>query len=139
MIPVIIICHGNLAVELKKTAELIIGSIDNIEAISFAKNEDCETLREKLDSTVAKYSNADGIIIFTDIFGGSCTNVCNKYLDKDNIEIIAGVNLSILLETITMRTALKFHQIIDKIRDIQNNAIIIVKDKIGGKVNIKNR
>lgn len=130
MIGIIIITHGNLATEFKNTAQMIMGNIENIEAIDFLKKESVETLETKLKEKIAKFKDAEGIIIFTDIFGGSCLNVAASFLGHKSVEIIAGINLPLLLETINLRAVMPYEKLIEKLKDIQPSLVVFAKDKL---------
>jgi PTS system mannose-specific IIA component len=101
MIKAFIITHGNFGKELVAVAENILETPIDIESISFDWQEDGNKSYSKIENHLKKYHDKD-IIIFTDMFGGSPTNICFKFHSK-NIEIITGINLPGLLKFLTYK------------------------------------
>jgi|YelNatPaOPRAMG01_1025707.scaffolds.fasta_scaffold01039_21 PTS system mannose-specific IIA component len=101
MTGILIISHFTLAESLKQTAELIIGKRENVSTLSLSKNEKVETFAERLKNEVDKLNKGSGVIIFSDMFGGTTSNVAlSLFADDDNIKIITGFNLPIVIEAI---------------------------------------
>ena len=102
MIHIVVLTHGALGHELLKTCEMIIGKQDGIDVltvqIGMSLNEITEQLDEIINDTSKKY-----ILIFTDMFGGSPSNIAMSYLGDDNIEVLTGVNLPMLLKALSIR------------------------------------
>lgn len=101
MIKSLIITHGNLGKELVKVCEKILEKSIDIESICFDWKEDGTSAINKVESFIEK-NKENKIMIFTDMFGGSPSNICFKFVNK-NIEIITGINLPGLLKFITYR------------------------------------
>lgn len=101
MIKAFIITHGNLGKELLAVAEAILETPVDIECIAFDWREDGTKSVHRIENHLKKYEN-DDIIIFTDMFGGSPTNICFKFHGK-HVEIITGINLPGLLKFITCK------------------------------------
>jgi mannose PTS system EIIA component len=101
MIKAFIITHGNLGKELVAVAEGILETPIDIESIAFDWKEDGTKSFHKIENILKKHAN-DDIIIFTDMFGGSPTNICFKFHSK-KIEIITGINLPGLLKFLTYK------------------------------------
>jgi PTS system mannose-specific IIA component len=101
---IIVISHGNLAEELINTSRGIIGHYPDIEAVTFMPGESLSSLSKKLKDCVNRVNKGDGVVILTDLFGGSCSNVCGMLLDAPYpIEILTGINLPMLLTLIAYR------------------------------------
>ncbi len=101
MIKAFIITHGNLGKELVEVARSILETPIDIECISFDWREDGTKTLNKIQHNLKKYED-DDIIIFTDMFGGSPTNICFQF-DRKNIEILTGINLPGLLKFLTYK------------------------------------
>ena len=71
MVGILVVAHGNLAESLIETAELIVGHIDGVKACSFCQGSDVEKLRKMLKNSIKEVNNGDGVIILTDMFGGT--------------------------------------------------------------------
>jgi PTS system mannose-specific IIA component len=102
MIGIVILTHGALGLELLRTAEMIIGKQDKVDILSVQNGSSLSELASNLDSLKEKYQN-DGLLILTDMFGGSPSNVAMAYLDNKNVEVITGVNLPMLIKAFTTR------------------------------------
>jgi PTS system mannose-specific IIA component len=102
MIEYIIITHGSLALELLKTCEMIIGKQDRVYIITVQTGASLQNIADELDKIIEN-SKENGIIIFTDMFGGSPSNIAMSYLKNEDVEVITGVNLPMLIKAFALR------------------------------------
>ena len=100
MIGVLVVTHGNLAKELVHSARTIIGEIKNVQAVSIDWDDNVVEAREKIAKAIKKVDFGRGALILTDMFGGTPTNISLTFLKKNEVEIVTGVNLPMLLELI---------------------------------------
>ena len=128
---ILIISHGFLAQALVETVELIVGKLSDVFYINFPKEKNLSYLEKNLGEFVTRHKK-NNIIIFIDICGGSCLNVCYKYLNRKNIRIFSGINLPILLETVTNKDYLSFSELINKIKEKISSAMIDINEKADG-------
>ncbi|HUF16484.1 MAG TPA: PTS sugar transporter subunit IIA [Thermoanaerobaculia bacterium] len=98
MIGGLIVTHGHLAHELLNAAQTIEGELTGIEAVPLDWNDTVEQAREKIQEALERLGNEHGVIIFTDMFGGTPSNISLSFLEKDRIEIITGVNLPMIVK-----------------------------------------
>jgi PTS system mannose-specific IIA component len=103
MLDVVIITHGLFGEELFQSSEMIVGKQGNVHCLSVLPGKQLSEVVEELDNVIKKASG--GIIILTDMFGGSPSNVAFSYAGKSNIEIISGVNMPMLLKVFSGRLA----------------------------------
>ena len=103
MIGIIIITHGNLALELKSAMEYILGIQKNIEIISIKSDDDLEIKKADLEEIIEKVNENIGTIILTDMFGGTPSNLAMSFLEVGKVEIISGANLPMLVKLIGLR------------------------------------
>ena len=103
MIGIIIVTHGNLALELKSSMEHILGIQKNIEIISIKPDDDLDIKKSDLEESIKKVTKDSGTIILTDMFGGTPSNLAISFLKIGKIEIISGVNLPMLVKLIGSR------------------------------------
>ncbi len=130
MIKAFIITHGNLGKELVTVAEGILETKSGIDCIAFDWKEDGSKSLNKIQSFLDTYEGND-IIIFTDMFGGSPTNICFKF-HKKNIEIITGINLPGLLKFITNRDKeMSFKALVKEIKKGAIDGINIIGEYLG--------
>ncbi|MEZ4527575.1 MAG: PTS fructose transporter subunit IIA [Desulfobacterales bacterium] len=104
MTGIVIVTHGLLAETLIGTVELITGSRpDAVTAVSIMPNEDADRLREKIIKGIKAVNRKKGILIFTDMFGGTPSNLSYSLLEEGQVEVLSGVNLPILLRAVEER------------------------------------
>jgi len=104
MVAIVVGTHGNFSRELIRTCEMILGKIKNIGAVTLEPGESADDLVEKYKSTIKSLDAKGGVVFITDLFGGSPYNAaCKIAMEKDNIGVVAGVNLSMALEVFSLQ------------------------------------
>jgi PTS system mannose-specific IIA component len=104
MTGILVVTHANLASSLIETLELILGKEQkNLYPISIDIKEDPDSLRKKIKQGIAKVMTDNGVLIFTDMFGGTPSNLAYSFLEEGKVEVISGVNLPLLLKAVTAR------------------------------------
>jgi PTS system mannose-specific IIA component len=98
MVGGVIVSHGQLGEEMIRTAEMIVGKIPNITSVSIDVTTDVESSREQIRQAIQLVNNGSGVIILTDMFGGTPSNISLSFLDESNVEVITGVNLAMLIQ-----------------------------------------
>lgn len=98
MIGALIVTHGNLAHELLNAARQIEADVSGIEAVSLEWNETVDASREKIAEALQRVGHDRDVIIFTDMFGGTPSNISLSFLDKGHVEIVTGVNLPMVVK-----------------------------------------
>ena len=107
MTGILLVTHGDLGTTLIETVELILGKEpDHLLAVSIDIKQDPDNLRKKIQKGISKIRTDNGVIIFTDMFGGTPSNLSYSFLEEGQIEVISGVNLPILLRALTARKKL---------------------------------
>ena len=102
MIGGLIVTHGRLAIELLNAAEMIVGEIHHIAAVSLGWHDDVDMATSMLEKALDRVKTPDGVLILTDMFGGTPTNIASTFLDNENVEIVTGVNLPMLIKLAQM-------------------------------------
>ena len=132
MIKAFIITHGNLGKEMIAVAEEILETTSDIDCISFDWKENGSKALNKIEAYLKKFEG-NNIIIFTDMFGGSPTNICFKFHRK-NIEIITGINLPGLLKFLTYRDKnMGFKALVKEIKKGAIDGVNIISEYLGEK------
>lgn len=103
MIGALVVTHGDLARELVGAAGRILGKIDRLEAVPIGWDEDVDSARRMILDAVARVSGPDGVLILTDMFGGTPANLSLSFLQRGKVEIVTGVNLPMLIRLCKMR------------------------------------
>jgi len=102
MIGGLIVTHGRLAIELLNAAEMIIGEIHHITAVSLGWHDDVAMATSMIEKAIERVQSPDGVLILTDMFGGTPTNIASTFLDPGKIEVVTGVNLPMLIKLAQM-------------------------------------
>jgi PTS system mannose-specific IIA component len=94
----VIVSHGKVANELLAAAETVVGELHQIAAVSIGWNDDVETAKNEIANAIKKVSKGNGVLLLTDMFGGTPTNISAMFLADGNVEIITGVNLPMVIK-----------------------------------------
>lgn len=98
MVGILIITHCNMAAELLKTAEFIVGGLDAVKGLSIDPQKDVESVRKEIEKAMKQVDRGEGILILTDMFGGTPSNISLSFLEEGKVEVLSGVNLPMLLK-----------------------------------------
>ncbi len=136
MIGVLITTHGNLGSELIKAAELIRGSLKGIVHVSVDQTKGVEDLKKEISTAIKKLDQGQGVLILTDLFGGTPSNISLSFLKEGKVEVITGVNLPMLLKLPDIREGIQLKEFARSIKDygIKNISLAseILSKKTGG-------
>lgn len=103
MIGMVLVSHGCLSVALREALEHVVGPQQNIATVSVEADSDIETQRREIAARVAEVDTGDGVVVLTDMFGGTPCNLSMSMLERRNVEVIAGVNLPLLVKLTKVR------------------------------------
>jgi len=115
MIGGVIVSHGKLAEELLNALTIIIGEAVNIEAISIGWYDDVEESKKKINKSLKSVDQKNGVVIFTDMFGGTASNLSFSFLKNDQVEIITGVNLPMLIKFVSLQRSNNLKEVVKKV------------------------
>ncbi|MCG8604976.1 PTS sugar transporter subunit IIA [bacterium] len=103
MIGLVLVTHGRLAEEFVAATEHVVGPQSHVETICIGPDDDMEQRRKDILAAVDAVDTGNGVILLTDMFGGTPSNLAISIIDKDNVEVIAGINLPMLIKLATER------------------------------------
>jgi PTS system mannose-specific IIA component len=133
MIGIVIVTHSQLGDALIGAAEFIIGSRPgSIESISIDLSENAEKLRGKIDRGIKKVMGQEGVIILTDMFGGTPSNLSYSFLEEGHIEVLSGVNLPILIQAVNMRKKMELDQLAANLETFGKKSISLASGILKG-------
>jgi PTS system mannose-specific IIA component len=115
MIGGVIVSHGKLAEELLNALTIIIGEVMNIEAISIGWYDDVDESKKKISQSLKRVNQKNGVVIFTDMFGGTASNLSFSFLKNNQVEIITGVNLPMLIKFVSLQRSNNLKEVAKKI------------------------
>ena len=104
MIGLVLVTHGRLAEEFRHAVEHVVGSQENFETIAIGADDDIEQRRRDIVEAVARADTGAGVIILTDMFGGTPSNLAISVMEPGRVEVIAGMNLPMLIKLTSVRT-----------------------------------
>lgn len=116
MVGGVIVSHGQLGEELINTAEMIVGKIPHITAVSIDVTTDVDSSREQIRRAISSVNKGSGVIIFTDMFGGTPSNISLSFLDEAHVEVITGVNLAMLIQLSMSNKDEPFHDLVKTLK-----------------------
>ena len=105
MIGVVVVTHGQLATELVNAAEMIVGDLPQFTAVSIGWHDDVNDAREDIAQAIERVRGDAGVLLLTDMFGGTPSNLGMTFLENDRIEVITGVNLPMLIKLASLRSS----------------------------------
>src|ERR1041384_8118112 len=102
MIGGLIVTHGRLGIEVLNAAETIVGEIHHITVVSLGWHDDVDMATTMIEKALERVRTPDGVLILTDMFGGTPTNISSTFLDQGKVEIVTGVNLPMLIKFVQL-------------------------------------
>jgi mannose PTS system EIIA component len=133
MIGVVVVTHGQLATELVNGAEAIVGDLPQFAAVSIGWHEDTEDAREEIAQAIARVRQDQGVLILTDMFGGTPSNLAMTFLAQGGIEVVTGVNLPMLIKLASMTEQADVLAVAREMREHGRNAIWVASDLLRGE------
>jgi PTS system mannose-specific IIA component len=128
MIGVVVVTHGQLAAELVNAAETIVGDIPQFAAVSIGWHDDVEDARGEIRQAIQRVQGPEGVLLLTDMFGGTPANVGLTFLEANTVEVITGVNLPMLIKLAGLRASSDLLAVAREVRDTGRNAIWVASD-----------
>jgi PTS system mannose-specific IIA component len=113
----VIVTHGHLAGELLAAAGMIIGPISHITAVSIGWHDDVDAARDEVQRAITRVSQGAGVLLLTDMFGGTPTNIASMFLEEGAVEVVTGVNLPMVIKLASSSTEDPLAEVARKICD----------------------
>lgn len=133
MIGLVIVTHGGLAQEFRAAMEHVVGPQRQIETVQIGPEDDMEMRRNEIVQAVAKVQSGDGVIVLTDMFGGTPSNLAISVMDETKVEVIAGINLPILVKLAGLRADTSLADAITQARDAGRKYIKVASQELSGE------
>mgnify|MGYP001227066316 CR=1 FL=1 len=132
MIGVVVVTHGQLAVELVNAAEMIVGDLPQFTAVSMGWHDDMDDARGEIEQAIDRVRGDAGVLLLTDMFGGTPSNLALTFLETHRVEVITGVNLPMLIKLASLRSSQDLLAVAREMRDHGRNAIWVASDLMRG-------
>tara|TARA_B100000678_G_C17981687_1_gene411291 strand:+ start:234 stop:644 length:411 start_codon:yes stop_codon:yes gene_type:complete len=133
MIGLVVVTHGKLAVEFIAALEHVVGPQSAVRTICIGPDDDMEKRRKEILSSVEKVDSGKGVILLTDMFGGTPSNLAISIMDQTNVEVIAGVNMPMLIKLASNRKAGSLKKVALEAQDAGRKYINIASGLLDGK------
>ncbi len=128
MIGVVVVTHGQLATELVNAAEMIVGDLPQFAAVSIGWHDDANDARDEIGEAISRVQGPSGVLILTDMFGGTPSNLGITFLESQRVEVITGVNLPMLIKLASLQSSSDLLGVAREMREHGRNAIWVASD-----------
>jgi mannose PTS system EIIA component len=133
MIGLVIVTHGGLANEFRAAVEHVVGPQTQLDTISIAPEDDAEARRRDILNACLRVDSGSGVILLTDMFGGTPSNLSISVMDDANVEVIAGVNLPMLIKLATVRRDCDLRKAVDLAKEAGRKYISVASQVLSGE------
>ncbi|SRR5690554_3505400 len=134
MVGLLIVTHGKMASGLLNAVEMIIGKHDNVAALELSEQDQVEAFKQRIEQALDDVQGDDGVIIFVDMLGATPFNLSARVaLERDNVEVITGVNLPLLLEIIMQREHASFKQLVAMAQEVGADSIKVLSQSLAAQ------
>ena len=113
MIGLVLVTHGRLAEELRSAMEHVVGAQRNVATVCIGADDDMEGRRHDIEDCIARVDAGDGVVLLTDMFGGTPSNLAISMMDRKGVEVLAGVNLPMLVKLAKVRSSQTLAEAVD--------------------------
>ncbi|MEP0321672.1 PTS sugar transporter subunit IIA [Bauldia litoralis] len=133
MIGLVLVTHGKLAVEFRSALEHVVGAQTQIETVSIGPDDDVEKRRQDILNAVGRVNDGSGVILLTDMFGGTPSNLAISVMEAGTVEVIAGANLPMLIKLASVRSEKPLAEAIADAQDAGRKYINVASQVLNGK------
>ena len=123
-----VVTHGQLATELVNAAEMIVGDLPRFTAVSIGWHDEVGDAREDIAQAIERVRGDGGVLLLTDMFGGTPSNLAMTFIEKDRVEVITGVNLPMLIKLSAVRSSTDLLAVAREMREHARDAIWVASD-----------
>lgn len=132
MIGIVVVTHGQLATELLNATETIVGELPRFTAVSIGWHDETADARDAIAQAVASVQQGDGVLVLTDMFGGTPSKLAMTFLGQDNVEVLTGVNLPMLISLAGRSEQANLLDVAREARERARSAIWVASDLLRG-------
>jgi len=134
MIGMILVTHGRLAEEFVHAMEHVVGRQDNVATICIGPNDDIEARRKEIARAIGEVDSGNGVVVLTDLFGGTPSNLAISLMEAGKVEVIAGINLPMLIRLAVARKTMGVVEAARAARDAGRNYITVASEYLEQEV-----
>jgi PTS system mannose-specific IIA component len=133
MIGAVVVSHGNLGTELVRAAEIIVGKIEGIVAVDIPPSMGMEEIHSAVEGALRTVEDGSGVLLMTDMFGGTPSNIALSFLGTHPVEVVTGVNLPMMVKFPIARGTLPLDELARHLQDCGQRSIMIPGDMLKKK------
>jgi PTS system mannose-specific IIA component len=133
MIGMVLVTHGRLALEFRAALEHVVGPQSQIETITIGPDDDMDQRRRDIVDAVKRVDSGDGVVVLTDMFGGTPSNLALSVMDGGKTEVVAGINLPMLIKLASCRQDCDLDQAVVQAQDAGRKYINVASRVLAGK------
>jgi PTS system mannose-specific IIA component len=133
MVGILIVSHGRLAEALITSVQFLVGSLQKIRGVSIWPKDKGKEVRDRIQREIKEVDDGDGVVILTDVLGGTPTNLSISFLEKEKVEVVTGVNMPMLLTLSSYRKGRSLREIGKLVKKSGRRSIILAREILGRK------
>ena len=133
MIGMVLVTHGHLATEFRAALEHVVGPQRDIETITIGPEDDMEQRRQDIVAAVATVDSGQGVVLLTDMFGGTPSNLAISVMDRARVEVVAGINLPMLIKLASVREGVNLEPAVTQAQEAGRKYINIASRVLNAK------
>jgi PTS system mannose-specific IIA component len=133
MIGMVLVTHGHLATEFRSALEHVVGPQRQLETVTIGPDDDMERRRADIMKAVASVDTGEGVVVLTDMFGGTPSNLAISVMDGANVDVVAGINLPMLIKLASVREEASLGQAVTQAQDAGRKYISVASRILSGK------
>ena len=133
MIGMVLVTHGHLATEFRAALEHVVGPQKQIETITIGPEDDMEQRRKDIIQAVQQVETGSGVVVLTDMFGGTPSNLAISVMEGSNVDVVAGINLPMLIKLASVREDATLEQAVVQAQDAGRKYISVASRILSGK------
>lgn len=128
----VIVTHGQLASEFLAAAEMIVGPVSHITSVSIGWHDDVEAAKAEIERAIKQVSQGRGVLLLTDMFGGTPTNIASMFLHQGQVEVVTGVNLPMVIKLASQAPGAALEDVARLVRDQGRQGIYLAGELLAG-------
>ena len=128
MVGALVVSHGHLAQELVAAAEMIVGDISQIQAVSIGWHDDVNEAHKEIEKRIAEVDTGSGVLILTDMFGGTPSNIAFAFHEEEKVDVVTGVNLPMIIRLAGQKEGETLKLLATAARDLGRSSITLASD-----------
>ncbi len=133
MIGMVLVTHGRLATEFRAALEHVVGPQKQVETVTIGPEDDMEQRRRDIIAAVEQVDSGDGVVVLTDMFGGTPSNLAISVMEGNRVDVVAGINLPMLIKLASLRESTTLDQAVVQAQDAGRKYISVASRILSGK------